>query len=419
MFKSLLAASSLLALAGSAWAQDAQLHYAGGMTIQPERAAMSLDWRISVLEEDRDEISFFLSGNFPDAEIGGVDVVSYQHSETEGFNGVLSIYTVQLAPSVDGADRVIEMRYGGVLMPEPMDSRINTVDPSKVELTVDSMWMPFDQRFSSLLTAELDIAVDGAGDWDGVGVETLVPTDTGFHLSQTRPVLDVAFTLMSRFELTAADDYVIYDLRSDPGGNIDALTGALEFCTAYLDDLSGEAGPLPQAAVTVTDRSSGGYSRATLIALTDIAETSPESLAQFICHELGHFWSRGNAMTVENWLNESFADYVAIMGMREAYGEEAFEARIERYQNRVDSHDGDLPPIWTPETTARPPYLIAYRKGPLALARLEEHIGRDQFADFMRACMIEQVATTPDMLDVLAQTAGSDARAWFEAVLAE
>lgn len=417
MIRSILVAGASLALAGTAAAQEARLHYAGGMTIVPEHAAMSLDWRITVLEDDLDEISLFLNDNFPEAEIGGADVVSVASERVEGFAGMMRTYTVTLAPSPDGTDRVIEMRYGGVLLPEPMDSRINTVDPDKVELTVDSFWMPFDQRFSSLVTAELDIALDG--EWSGVGIQQMERRPGGFRLVQDRPGLDVAFTLMSDFERVETPDYVIYDTRPETREGLPALTDALEFCTGFLDRLAGEAGPLPQAAVTVTERSSGGYSRATLIALTDISETEPDDLAQFICHELGHYWSRGNPMTIENWLNESFADYVAIMGMREAHGEDAFEARLGRYRARLAGHDGDLPAIWAPGMTARPPYLVAYRKGPLALARLEAHLGRRVFADFMRRCMIDEVATTPQMLGVLESVAGSAARTWFEAVLAE
>jgi len=124
-------------------------------------------------------------------------------------------------------------------------------------------------------------------------------------------------------------------------------------------------------------------------------------------------------MTVENWLNESFADYVAIMGMRDALGETVFEERLARYQRQIDNASSDLPPVWTPGLTARPPYLVAYRKGPLALSRAEALIGREAFARFIQAFMQARVSTTPHMLDVFEAVGGADARARFEAILAD
>lgn len=414
------AAMAVIALSTqAAFAQEASFHYAGGLSFQPEHGNLAADWRLTVQDDTLETVTFFLSAAFEEAEISGADVLAVDVAPAEGFGGAMMAYTLTLAPSAQGADRVIQMRYGGVLLPEPLHNRINTIDTDKIELTVDSFWMPFDSRFSSLVTAEINIGISGAtsGDWSGVAVETLAPAEQGFRLSQTRPALDVAFTLMSRFERHEAEDYVVYDLRTDAGAGVEAVTGALDFCTAYLNELAGRSA-LPSAAVTITDRESAGYSRATLIALTDIRDSTPEALTQFICHELGHYWSRGNPMTVENWLNESFADYVAIMGMRDRFGEAAFEARLDRYRAQISGADTPPPAIWTPGTEARPPYLVAYRKGPLALAALEAEMGREAFEVFMAACMQREVATTPEMLAVLESVAGPETRRFFEAELA-
>ncbi len=394
--------------------EGATFHYDGEMGISPATGEIRLDWDITVSETGLDSVSFILNPHLGAPEISGEHVLSVETSAMEGVSGELAVYTIELAPGA-GKPRQIAMRYAGVLLPEPMQHEINTVDPGKVELTVDSFWMPFDQRFSSLVTAEIDIAI--AGEWAGVTMQDIEPVAGGFRLVQSRPALDVAFTLMSVYRRVDADGYSIFDLRPGSRTDLAGLIEALDFCTGYLNTLAGSAGPLPRAQVTVTTRESGGYSRGTLIALTDISDTEPEALTQFICHELGHFWSHGNAMSVENWLNESFADYIAVIGMRDAFGETAFNARLQGYRDQIA--DKDLPAIWTPSISDRPPYLVAYRKGPLALARLEERVGREAFARFLRATMVARVSTTPDMLEKLEATAGPDARTWFETVLAE
>ncbi|WP_339746777.1 M1 family aminopeptidase [uncultured Maricaulis sp.] len=398
-------------------AQEASFHYDGDLRLSPQTGSLSAHWTITAHEDDLTEVSFLLNAALGEAQIDGPDVVAVTSALTEGFNGPLRVYTVTLAPALEGADRVMLMQYAGPLFPEPPQSAINTLDPGKVEFTVDSFWMPFDQRFSSLLTADLDIWLPG--EWDGVTMQTIARTAGGFHIDQDTPALDLAFTLMSDFQRVEAPGYVIYDTRNPGGGNLDALVGALEHCTGFLNDLAAGAGPLPDASIIVTSRHEGGYSRGTLIALTDIAETSEASLTQFICHELGHYWSHGNAMTVENWLNESFADYTAVIGMRAALGEAAYDERMAAYQRQIDEAPDDLPPVWTPATTERPPYLVAYRKGPLALARAEGLIGRELFARFLQAAMQARVSTTPQMLDVFQSVAGAEARTAFEVILAE
>ena len=415
MLKTTLVTVAALMAGSAAIAQDASFHYAGNMQIRPEAGELSLDWVITAQEADLETVRFGLNAELGDAEITGAHVVSVSRELVEGFAGGMQIYTVTLEPGEEARD--ISVRYAGPLFPEEPDNPINTLDPNKVELTVDSFWMPFDMRFSSLITADLDIEIPG--DWRGVTMQSITRTGDGFRIDQDAPALDLAFTLMSRFTREAGDGYQIYDTREAAAeADLGQLVGALEFCTDYLNALAGPAGPLPRASVTVNDRSEGGYSRRTLIALTDIAQSSPESLTQFICHELAHYWSYGNAMTVENWLNESFADQIANTGLRARYGDEAYREHMQGYAERVASGD-PLPPVWTPQSGARPAYLVAYRKGPLALAALEDEIGRDVFARFLRQLMIEQVSTTPRMLDVLEAVAGVEARDWFVDRLAQ
>ena len=404
----------------AARAQDARLHYDGDMVITPATGHVALDWTIRVQEDDIEAVTFLLSPSFEDVRITGDSVASVTAGALETFSGAVPTYTVTLHPGANPGGRQISVEYQGVLLPEPMETRINTVEAGKVELTVDSFWMPFDTRFTSLVTADIDITLAGedASDWSGVGIETLVPARGGFHLQQTRPALDVAFTLTSRSRRIEADGYVIHDMRAGPGAGVEAVSGALDFCTDYLNSLAGPAGPLPQAAVTVNDRAEAGYSRGTLIALTDIDGEDPVSLFQFICHELAHYWSRGNAMTVENWLNEGIADTMANMAIREAFGEEAYEARLESYRSAVEASPGGNGAVWTPASRDRPPHIIMYRKAPLIMTRLEARVGRDEFARIMQGYVVEGVATTPALLELVEREAGADARAAFEAMLA-
>ncbi|GLQ24119.1 hypothetical protein GCM10007853_19930 [Algimonas ampicilliniresistens] len=409
------------AVTAPAYAMDAfeavkgPLDYIGSVEFFPEAGALSAGWTVRIAEDDLDEISFALSSAFGTASVAGADVVDVTTELDERFGGAVRTYRIDLAPSVNGADRIVKFAYGGPLFPEELPLPINTLDSDKIELTVDSFWFPFDARFDSDLTARVQVRL--AGEWSAVGVGSVVSTPKGFHFVQAEPALDIAFSLLSNSEVVKADDYVIHDARSEPGTKLEELTGALEFCTAYLNGLAGPAGPLPQASIIVTDRPEGGYSRGTLIALTDIEDDDEEYLLQFICHELAHYWSKANAGGPENWINEGLADYLANMGVRNALGETVFDARMARYAEQIEGHD--LPPIWAAELTERPPYLIMYRAAPVALQHLEERMGRATFTAFMQRIMTDRVRTTPALLALLEEMAGAEIRTWFETRLAD
>lgn len=405
-----------LAAATPAFSHDRPpLTYIGSVAFQPEAGALRAGWTVNIAEDDLDRISFALNAAFGVASVSGPGTQSVKTELDARSGGAVRLYHVDLTPSTDGTDRVVKLAYGGPLFPEEPFMPINTLDPHKIELTVDSFWFPFDARFDSELLADVYIRIDG--DWSAVGVDQTRRIQSGYHIRQSAPALDIAFSLLSDSQIFRSDGYVIHDARTEPGDKLPELKTVLESCTTYLNDLAGPAGPLPQASIIVTDRSDGAYARGTLISLTDIEGTGQEDLHQFICHELAHYWSRANAGGPENWINEGVADYLGNMAIRDALGEDVFDARMARYAEQLEGYD--LPPIWAPDVTERPDYLTLYRAAPLVLGTLEDRMGRDAFAELMRAIMVEEVRTTPELLALIDRISGADIRSWFEAKLAE
>jgi hypothetical protein len=412
-----LAATALasICLNAPAFGADAPLHYIGSVEFKPDAGALGAGWTIVVKEPGLDSIEFALNSAFGTALVSGPGVAGITTTLDPRFEGAVRLYSIDLTPSEAGSDRVVKFAYGGPLFPEKPPLPINTLNPNKIELTVDSFWFPFDARFDTDLTANLNVRIEG--DWSAVGVGTVDQTTKGYRFTQADPVLDIAFSLLSNSVKVIAPGYVIHDARTEPGAKMIELTAALEGCTTYLNALSGPAGPLPQASIIVTDRPEGGYSRGTLIALTDIENEDEEALRQFICHELAHYWSKANAGGPENWINEGIADYLANMAVRAAMGDDVFDARMARYAEQLDGKS--LPPIWTAELTERPPYLIMYRAAPIALRELEGKMGQDMFAMLMQRVMAERVKTTPSLLALLEETSGEAMKDWFETRLAE
>ncbi len=66
-------------------------------------------------------------------------------------------------------------------------------------------------------------------------------------------------------------------------------------------------------------------------------------LLRYLAHEAAHFWwTLAPADTWEDWLNESFAEYSALLLIRDRFGEEEFRTRMDR---KRESAEG-TPPIW-------------------------------------------------------------------------
>jgi hypothetical protein len=402
-----LALTSVMSAGAAAQFGEPIYHYEGEMTADVETGFVDLDWRISVLDPEAESVTFLLAPSLGNIAVGG-DIAGFETGEQGPFQAIV----IALEPS-GGAVRTIKLGYDGVLFPEPPNNEINAVAPDRVELSVDGFWLPIDATFQGYLTA--DLTVDVGAPWLGVANGTVEQLPTGARIRNDDASLDIAFTMAPDFRVTEADGFTLYDLRDTDTGT-DQLIEAASFCFNYLDPLYGENSPLPEAHFVIHRRSESAYNRRSYITLTDISDTEDQPLTQFLCHELAHHWSMGaNFNSVENWLNESFADQAGNMGVRERFGEDAFIARMNRYRARIEGQE--LPPIWVPGATERPPYMVSYLAGPVALWELEVRIGRPRFAEFMRRYMTDPVNTTPDLLDMLEEVAGREDRVWFEARL--
>lgn len=400
-----------LLLSGGALAQAPGYHYEGRVRIDDRSGELEAEWRIAVLDTAPGQRTFLLRDTIDQVQVSG-DIMGHEVGSAEGLDAFTAV-TVALDPAA--ARPRVRIAYRGVPIPEPMDNDINGIEPGRVELNVDSFWFPIDARFNQLLTAELTVEVPGE-DWQAVTTGSANPVDGGFRLVNRDPRLDIAFTLSTGFEVTAAEGFTVYDQRSANGGT-DKLVATAAWCRDFLNERWGADHPLPASRLLIAERDSSGYARQNYIVFTDIAETTPPKLTRFVCHEFAHYWASGGKFdTVDNWINEGFAEYLGLMAVRERLGQNAFGGLVIAMKAQLEGKD--LPPTWVPGDTERKPYLVNYRKAPLALADLEEQIGQETFLAFTQALLAQPVKTTPGLLDTLETVAGAEARAWFTAALA-
>jgi hypothetical protein len=116
---------------------------------------------------------------------------------------------------------------------------------------------------------------------------------------------------------------------------------------------------------------------------------APIMLEGTVAHEVAHQWFYnvvGNDQLDEPWLDEALAQYLTGLYYREVYGDEAEEQYRQSWTTRWDRVEGKETPIGrsTAEYSAEEYSPIVYGRGPLFLVELEDLMGREGFAAFLR-----------------------------------
>ena len=115
----------------------------------------------------------------------------------------------------------------------------------------------------------------------------------------------------------------------------------------------------------------------------------------------------------EDWLNESFAEYSALMALRERFGDATFHEFLRGKNERVK----DLPPILGLQREDENAFNVLYDKGPIILGKLESKVGKETFIKILRESSRRKVRLTRDFMDVLSCISSPTNRKWFEELL--
>lgn len=158
----------------------------------------------------------------------------------------------------------------------------------------------------------------------------------------------------------------------------------------------------------------GGYARLGGIYLPGLTgkeyHDSRNAYTRYLSHELSHlWWYRANSNTWEDWLNEGFAEYSALMVLRELYGQDYFDKWLKKKKEKSEGTD----PVWLYDRNGQQAYTILYDKTPLLLNELENRMGPDQFKRLLWDILKNDVSTTYQFMNVLENLEGKETKEWF------
>ncbi len=143
----------------------------------------------------------------------------------------------------------------------------------------------------------------------------------------------------------------------------------------------------------------------------DRGDEKKVSFKKGMAHEIAHLWWHGApADSWEDWRNESFAEFSALLEVRRLFGDEQYLSLIEKYSAETK----DAPPIWGINRGHEAAYKALYRKGAILLHDLSQAIGANKFLEFCRALLSSRPDNTKGLLDILASITSKGVRGEFE-----
>ena len=383
--------------------------YEGSVAINPASQRLAGRWSIRFVADSAttDSVVFLLNAGLAVSRVSGQNVVNYATRPRDERQVVTVRLTPHLAPGSNGR---IDVEYAGV--PVFSVDSINGIASDWVELGLDSHWFPVFADYSKRIAAHVRIGLPTG--WNAVASGNVTRDGDFLVLLTGIPQTDIAFTASPVFRHGEAPNSSVYWVRAD-SATITRVLEVAESCRRYLNERYGHLDSLPAVRLVLAPRTGPAYARRNYIVLADAASAPAPALGGYICHEFAHFWSgAANSSGPENWLNEAMAEYVSSRYVRASFGQAAFDSTVARWRTMSMGQ----PPIWTPQSTQRPRAQVSYRKAPFLLSRLEQRIGTDAMDRFLQRYMVERIRTTPQLVAVLQDIAGTDAASWFRAELA-
>jgi hypothetical protein len=315
-------------------------------------------------------------------------------------------------PLTAGQSAQVVLDYEGTIEPHPWG--VNALADDWVELGLYTAWFPYDPG-STHFTSEVNLKVDPAFTVTGSGSVTRV--EGGWRLAQGEPTKDIVVVAARDLRVRRAGDESLAievwhtNLKDDAEGIADAISSVVGSFEAWF----GPASARNLTVVFARRTAGGGYSRPGFLSLLyDPASDDRRGLLKHVAHEVAHFWwHQAPTTTWEDWLNEAFAEYSALLVLRSRYGEKAFTEELARYEQAA----AQAPAIWGLARDDDRAYAALYQKGPVLLHGLESEVGEERLLEIMATLASQRVATTAELLSTVESMASRPVREGFEASL--
>lgn len=314
----------------------------------------------------------------------------------------------------------ITFSYSGQVSELP-EMYANRIGAQWTEMGLYYPWFPF--SFDQLRLFTFDLSVEAPAQYEVFGIGTLEKTNGFTRISSSMPISDIVVCLSEEVKTHTSeigenriqifyqsfDQTMVQDIAV-------SITMMMEQYNVWFGNKNSDI-----SLIESPRRMGGGYARTGGVVLSDLDKEKYYSniikYEKYFAHEFGHlWWYKAGVSTWEDWINESFAEYSALMFIRTKHGQEVFDNIIKRMKETIV----DTPPIWDFDRMGEDFRLVQkvlYNKGPVLLYELEQIIGQKAFAEFCNELIVNDIITTSGLLKLLETTQGKDLAEGFETML--
>jgi len=283
-------------------------------------------------------------------------------------------------------------------------------------------WFPYCPESARLFT--FNVTVKNVNGYEIYGLGEVEKRDDVTRIVSRNPTTDIVICMsrdvkhvsgkISDAELSIYHNNFSNEFASELSEEVSNMLALLEEWT----------GSKLQSGVTIIESQrtmGGGYARMGGVVLGGIDQEKYKldkiPLKRYFAHEIAHlWWFRANPSTWEDWLNESFAEYSALMVLREREGNATFNRLIEIKKVNSDS----TPAIWNFDRNGsdnKTVNKVIYDKGAVLLSELEQKIGKEQFIELYGTIIKENISTTAELLSLISKKCSPGTDDWFENLL--
>jgi len=410
--------------------------YDGTVVLDPATGALKARWSITETDIAVDSSVLLLNAGLTLDSVSGPQLVSHSSGAERGLGRHVLRWRSSSRRASElrtSANRSATLWITGRL--QFSEDRINGASADWLELGLDSFWYPVFADFAHDVvgTVRLVMPPDAARRVRASG--TLSTRGDTVLLHNPQPLPDFALVAARDMQTTTAGAVAVHHV-SASRADVQRYLASTRNCADWLNTTYGAHQPLKKADIVLAPRTGPGYARAGYIVISSNELTRRDTLpgaekraevarSLFLCHELAHTWATGAVSNgPHNWLNEGFAEFVALRALRHLHGDSVYRAHLTRYAQLSAQQLASLPPaqaaVWRAESVARPNAVVAYRKAPVLLDSLARRIGESRM-DFVLARWFAgasgQARTTPEFLALLQSVTDREIREWFEGVL--
>ncbi|MFC2083595.1 M1 family aminopeptidase [Bacteroidota bacterium] len=286
----------------------------------------------------------------------------------------------------------------------------NRITEDWVELSNYTPWFPYNKDLEKI-SYKIKLVINP--DYDVVGNGVVKKADDHWLIENKSGCDDIIIAASKRliFEEINKENYYL-KLFSAVEISKEVIDSILEASSRIFENYNEWFGPSdsPEATVLITPRErGGGYARKGLIVLSKITDQdyfdNKYGYIRYFSHEFAHFWwSNALSDSWEDWLNESFAEYSAMLLLRDIAGKNEFNKRIKKKSENFSS----LPPIRELDRNDERAYEVLYNKGCYILYNLEKDLGNVNFMNLMRLVYSKKVSITDEFIKLISDKYGEE-----------